>query len=57
MDFKSDYNDVQYSGLLTFVRVNAVPSEEFEVKMGVHQGLVLSPLLFVYCTASSVLSL
>ena len=29
------------------VRVNGVQSEDFEVKVGVHQGSVLSPILFV----------
>ena len=30
----------------TSVRVGSAYSEEFEVKVGVHQGSVLSPLLF-----------
>ena len=35
-----------YDGTKTRVRVESVYSEEFEVKVGVHQGSVLSPLLF-----------
>ena len=33
-------------GAKTRVRVGSAYSEEFEVKVGVHQGFVLSPLLF-----------
>ena len=35
-----------YDGPKTRVRVGSAYSEEFEVKVGVHQGCVLSPLLF-----------
>ena len=35
-----------YDGAKTRVRVGSAYSEEFEVKVGVHQGSVLSPLLF-----------
>ena len=35
-----------YDGAKTKVRVRSAYSEEFEVKVGVHQGSVLSPLLF-----------
>ena len=35
-----------YDGAKTRVRVGSACSEEFEVKVGVHQGSVLSPLLF-----------
>ena len=35
-----------YDGAKTRVRVRSAYSEEFEVKVGVHQGSVLSPLLF-----------
>ena len=35
-----------YDGAKTRVRVESAHSEEFEVKVGVHQGSVLSPLLF-----------
>ena len=35
-----------YDGAKTRVRVKSAYSEEFEVKVGVHQGSVLSPLLF-----------
>ena len=36
-----------YKGAKTRVRVDSVLSEEFEVKVGMHQGSVLSPFLFV----------
>ena len=36
-----------YSNARSRVRVNGQYSEEFEVKVGVHQGSVLSPLLFI----------
>jgi len=36
-----------YSKATTAVRVGQGLSEEFEVKVGVHQGSKLSPLLFV----------
>ena len=35
-----------YEGSKTRVRVGHELSEEFEVKVGVHQGSALSPLLF-----------
>ena len=35
-----------FDGAKTRVRVGSAYSEEFEVKVGVHQGSVLSPLLF-----------
>ena len=35
-----------YDGAKTRIRVGSAYSEEFEVKVGVHQGSVLSPLLF-----------
>ena len=35
-----------YDGAKTRVKVRSAYSEEFEVKVGVHQGFVLSPLLF-----------
>ena len=35
-----------YDGAKTRVRVGSTYSEEFEVKVGVHQRSVLSPLLF-----------
>ena len=35
-----------YDGVKTRVRVESAYSEEFEVKVGVHQGFVVSPLLF-----------
>ena len=36
-----------YSNARSHVRVGDGYSEEFEVKVGVHQGSVLSPLLFI----------
>ena len=36
-----------YTNARSRVRVNGQYSEEFEVKVGVHQGSVLSPLLFI----------
>ena len=35
-----------YVGVTTAVRMKGEESKEFEVKVGVHQGFVLSPLLF-----------
>ena len=35
-----------YEGVTTSVKMNGVESESFEVKVGVHQGSVLIPLLF-----------
>ena len=36
-----------YANARSRVRVGEAYSEEFEVKVGVHQGSVLSPLLFI----------
>ena len=36
-----------YEGVTTSVKLGAGESEEFAVKVGVHQGSVLSPLLFI----------
>ena len=36
-----------YANARSSVRVGEAYSEEFEVKVGVHQGSVLSPLLFI----------
>ena len=38
---------VDYANAWRRVRVGKGYSEEFEVKVGVHQGSVLSPLLFI----------
>ena len=38
---------VMYEKARTTVRTKQGRGEEFEVKIGVHQGSVLSPLLFV----------
>ena len=35
-----------YDGAKTTVKMRSAYSEEFEVQVGVHQGSVLSPLLF-----------
>ena len=35
-----------YEGAKTIVRVNSELSEEFQVKVGMQQGFVLSPFLF-----------
>ena len=35
-----------YNGAKTGVRVDSELSEEFEVKVGMHQGSALSPVLF-----------
>ena len=37
-----------YANAQSHVRAAEGYSEEFEVKVGVHQGLVLSPLLFIF---------
>ena len=36
-----------YEGAKTKVRVDSVLSEEFEVKVGMHQGSAMLPFLFV----------
>ena len=36
-----------YSGSKSGVRINEVLGNKFSVKVGVHQGSVLSPLLFI----------
>ena len=36
-----------YDGPKTSARVNGVQSEDFEVKVGVHHGSVLSPIPFI----------
>ena len=39
-----------YKGAQTKVKVGTHLCEEFEVNVGVHQGSVLSPLLFAKCS-------
>jgi len=36
-----------YEGVTTAVKMQDGESDDFEVKVGVHQGSVLSPLLFI----------
>jgi len=38
---------VMHEGVKTSFKINEGVSEKFEVSVGVHQGLVLSPLLFI----------
>ena len=38
---------VMYEGATTSVKLRSGESRPFEVKVGVHQGSVLSPLLFI----------
>ena len=38
-----------YTEACTIVRIDAGLSESFEVKVGLHQGLVLSPLVCCCC--------
>ena len=40
-------NQSKYEGALTSVKLGVGESVEFAVKVGVHQGSVLSPLLFI----------
>ena len=42
-----DVIKAMYVGATTAVKTTNCESEEFEVKVGVHQGSVLSPLLFI----------
>ena len=35
-----------YNGAKSKIRVNGLYTDKFEIKVGVYQGLVLSPLLF-----------
>ena len=43
-----------YEGTKKRVRVGQELSEEFEVKVGVHQGSVLSPLVFAIVVANDL---
>ena len=38
---------MMYEGVTTAVKMKEGESDGFEVKVGVHQGSVLSPLLFI----------
>ena len=42
-----------YSKASTVVKLGAGESREFELRVGVHQGSVLSPLLFMLCLRRS----
>ena len=39
-----------YEDAITTVRVNGRESKAFSIRLGVHQGLVLSPLKVSHCT-------
>ena len=43
-----------YDGATTAVRLRDRESKEFGVKVGVHQGFVLSPLLFIHCPGNTI---
>ena len=43
-----------YENVSSRVRVGDGYSDAFEVKVGVHQGSVLSPLLFIMVTENSI---
>ena len=42
-----EYHQIIYEGVTTAVKFRDGESKSFEVKVGVHQGSVLSPLLFI----------
>src|SRR5258706_15002376 len=43
----SESKQAMYEGVTTSVKLGAGETEEFSVRVGVHQGSVLSPLLFI----------
>jgi Reverse transcriptase (RNA-dependent DNA polymerase) len=45
-----DVINSKYAGATTAVQFKHGTSQEFEVKVGVHQGSVLNPLLFIIVT-------
>ena len=48
--------EVLYTEACTVVRTDAGLSESYQVKVGLHQGSVLSPLLFAVVTSSEARS-
>ena len=45
-----------YADATSSVRINSTFREKFAAKVGVHQGLVLSPLLFVIVIVIGIIS-
>ena len=38
---------VIYTGIASVIRINSTVADKFDLIVGVHQGFVLSPLLFI----------